>query len=148
MSERARKSASDKAPENTTTLRIAAALMSNGAGELLLVRKQGSRYFMQPGGKIEQGESADRALFRELEEELGLHVDRKRLTRLETVRAVAANEADTWIEAELFSVTVDEKVVAAAEIAEVAWVCLEQAERLCLAPLSRDYVLPWARRNL
>ena len=41
-------------------------------GRSLLVRKRGSTIFMQPGGKIESGESALDALTRELREEIGL----------------------------------------------------------------------------
>ena len=50
----------------TTTIRISAALMDDDAGRLLLVRKAGTRWFMQPGGKVEPGETALSALEREL----------------------------------------------------------------------------------
>ncbi|WP_408734888.1 NUDIX domain-containing protein [Asaia platycodi] len=38
-------------------IHIAAALLHDGAGRLLLVRKHGTVAFMQPGGKIEPGET-------------------------------------------------------------------------------------------
>lgn len=41
----------------TRTIRIAAALIDDDTGQLLLVRKAGTRWFMQAGGKIEDGES-------------------------------------------------------------------------------------------
>ena len=56
-------------------IRIAAAVVTDMAGRSLLVRKRGSTIFMQPGGKIESGESALDALTRELREEIG---DRRR----------------------------------------------------------------------
>jgi 8-oxo-dGTP pyrophosphatase MutT (NUDIX family) len=49
-----------------TGLRIAAALLIREDGHTLLVRKRGTTSFMQPGGKIDPGETAQRALVREL----------------------------------------------------------------------------------
>jgi 8-oxo-dGTP pyrophosphatase MutT (NUDIX family) len=59
-------------PQAPRIIRIAAALIDNEAGQLLLVRKNGTPWFMQAGGKIEDGESALAALRRELGEEIGL----------------------------------------------------------------------------
>lgn len=47
-------------------IQIAAALIDDDAGRLLLVRKAGTEWFMQAGGKIENGESPLSALRREL----------------------------------------------------------------------------------
>lgn len=124
------------------TLRIAAAIVVNAKGELLLVRKRGTRYFMQPGGKIEPGEPAREALAREIEEELGARVMPSRLAYVTRVEIEAANEANTLIDAELFRLTLDERVEAAAEIAEAVWVAPGQALTLELAPLTREHVLP------
>ena len=48
--------------ESLPTIRIAAALIRNERGEVLLVRKRDTQAFMQPGGKLEPGESAAAAL--------------------------------------------------------------------------------------
>ena len=64
----------DVTPSMASVLKIAAAVVSDLDGRLLLVRKQGTAFFMQPGGKIDLGETALAALCRELKEELGLHV--------------------------------------------------------------------------
>jgi len=54
------------------TIHIAAALIDDDAGRLLLVRKTGTLWFMQASGNIEGGEGAFAALRRELSEEIGL----------------------------------------------------------------------------
>ena len=60
--------------DGMTVIPIAAALIEDGAGHVLLVRKADTRFFMQAGGKIEPGEEPAAALVRELHEEIGLIV--------------------------------------------------------------------------
>jgi 8-oxo-dGTP diphosphatase len=125
------------------TIRIAAALVLRESGETLLVRKRGTRAFMQPGGKLEPGEDAHAALLRELEEEIGLTIDRALLVPLGRFEAVAANEPDSIVVADVFLVEIDElTVTAAAEIEEILWVLPQKAHELDLAPLTRDDILP------
>ena len=74
------------------TIHIAAAVMRDDKGRLLLVRKRGTVYFMQPGGKIEPGENARSALIRELREELNLELSQEELIPLGEFTDSAANE--------------------------------------------------------
>ncbi|MBE0402130.1 MULTISPECIES: NUDIX hydrolase [Halomonas] len=131
----------DVTPNTASVLKIAAAVVSDLDGRLLLVRKQGTAFFMQPGGKIDPGETALAALCRELKEELGLHVTEDRLLPLGVQKAPAANEPGMTIEAQLYGLVIDEPVEAAAEIAEAKWVSREQAWELPLAPLTKGYVI-------
>jgi DNA polymerase-3 subunit epsilon len=129
-------------------LRIAAAVVTDQGGRSLLVRKRGSSIFMQPGGKIESGESALSALTRELHEELGLVVDPDATEYIGSYRAVAANEENTVVRAEVFFLTTGDEPVAGAEIDELLWVERLDEISVEVAPLSRDSLLPlWAARS-
>ena len=127
-------------------IRIAAALLIDPQCRTLLVRKRGTQAFMQPGGKIDAGESPVEALVRELHEELGLRIDPAQAAHMGAFSAPAANEPGFEVHAELFRVDTAEAVVPAAEIEEVVWVAADQALAVALAPLTRDLILPLYRQ--
>ena len=123
---------------------IAAALIDDGAGRVLLVRKNGTEHFMQAGGKIEPDERPLCALRRELTEEIGLRVRGDEPRYLGRFSAPAANEPGYTVIAELFHIRITHTPVISAEIAEARWLTLNGAIDLPLAPLTRTYVLPLA----
>lgn len=120
-------------------IEVVAALIVDGAGRMLLVRKRGTNRFMQAGGKPDPGESSRRALVREVAEELSLDVDEAALVPLGRFETAAANEAGHLVRAEVFRLRLDAQPVAAAEIEEARW-CTE-AEALALG----DHLAPLAR---
>lgn len=127
-------------------IRIAAAVIADASGRLLLVRKRGTSAFMQPGGKIEPDEQPLDALVRELREELGMTVDPGLASRLGLFSAKAANEPDSTVEAELFALAfaaqpIESQPAAAAEIEEMIWLDPASANDIELAPLTREVVL-------
>lgn len=126
-------------------IRIAAALLMGADGRTLLVRKRGTRAFMQPGGKIDAGESAVAALARELNEELGLVIKPEDAQFLGEFCAAAANEPGFEVNCQLFGLHVDSDVTPAAEIEEALWVDAANIDLLPLAPLTRDAILPLYR---
>lgn len=131
-------------------LRIAAAIVMDPAGRTLLVRKRGTSKFMQPGGKMEENESAIEALARELQEEIGVDLDATDAEYLGLFRAVAANEEDTVVVAAVFAMTIDGPVAAGNEIEELLWI--DDAETdladIEVAPLTTEHLLPvWERRR-
>ncbi|WGW12008.1 NUDIX domain-containing protein [Saxibacter everestensis] len=128
-----------------TTLSIAAACLLTDDGELLTVRKRGTTKFMLPGGKREAGEDALSATLREVEEEVGLSLDAGSLRLLGRFNAAAANEADTRVEATVYSGRLPHQVFAAAEIEELRLVSMDTEFDDEYAPLLREKVLPALR---
>jgi 8-oxo-dGTP pyrophosphatase MutT (NUDIX family) len=130
-------------PESApSVLRIAAAMLVRADGRTLLVRKRGTTIFMQPGGKIDSGETAQRALVRELREELGISIDIQSLVPLGQFSAPAAHEAGVTVDAALFMVECDQTVQPAAEIEEAVWIESDALRDFPIAPLTDNYALP------
>ena len=123
-------------------IRIAAAVIIDADGRLLLVRKRGTSAFMQPGGKIEPDELPIDALVRELREELGLVIDPGAPSWLGSFSAQAANEPGVVVNAELFAMSLWGEPIPAAEIEEMIWLEPGPAGAISLAPLTLETVLP------
>ncbi|KDA06444.1 NUDIX hydrolase [Microbacterium sp. CH12i] len=126
-------------------IHVSAAVIHDAEGRVLVVRKQGTTRFMQPGGKPEAGENAAQTLARELDEELGLKVAEECLRPLGRFVSAAANEPGHRVVADAFALTIDAAdVTVQAEIAELRWITPADVNTLPLAPLSLEHLLPLA----
>lgn len=126
-----------------TVIAIVAAVVLDDDGRLLVVRKRGTTAFMQPGGKIEPGETPVESLAREVREELGVGIVDVR--DLGHHRAPAANEPGYTVDADLFSVRLDGEPRVGAEIEEMRWIDPGAPGGIELAPLTLGAVLDWVR---
>lgn len=122
-----------------SVIEVAAAVILDAGGRMLVVRKRGTEAFMQPGGKIMAGESADEALRREVVEELD--VAASSVQPLGRHVADAAHEPGQTVEADVFLVNLAGEPRAAAEIEEIAWVDPADPGDLPLAPLTEHAIL-------
>ncbi|WP_395639995.1 NUDIX domain-containing protein [Pseudolysinimonas sp.] len=136
-------------PPASRRIHVAAAIVTDTAGRAVVVRKRGTTGYMQPGGKIERGESALSALIRELREELGLEVDVDATEFLGSYEAAALNEPGRTVRAEVFALVTDSELHPAAEIDALHWLeSPTDVESVELAPLTLDVMLPlWAARR-
>lgn len=126
-------------------IHVSAAIILDADRRVLVVRKQGTTRFMQPGGKPEIGETPAETLTRELHEELGLELAPDDLEPLGRFVSEAANEPGHRVVADAFVVTIGAaEPVAQAELAELRWITPADAETLPLAPLSVEHLLPLA----
>ena len=62
------------APQACGLLPVAFAIVRNGSGQVLLVRRTDDGYWELPGGRVEVGESASAAVVREVAEEAGVAI--------------------------------------------------------------------------
>jgi 8-oxo-dGTP pyrophosphatase MutT (NUDIX family) len=131
--------------DSRPVIRVVAAVIVDADGRVLLVRKRGTTAFMQPGGKIDAGETAVAALQREIAEELRLVVPVSAIRPLGRHIAEAANEPGHVVDAELFMVSVQGQPLAAAEIDEIAWIDPATPGDIELAPLTREAVFALLR---
>jgi 8-oxo-dGTP diphosphatase len=118
-------------------IRVAAAVILDARGRMLVVRKRSTTAFMQPGGKIMPGESAVDALHREIAEELGVEAAASSVRPLGRHVAEAAHEPGHTVQADSFMVSLAGEPCAAAEIDEIAWVDPADPGDIELAPLTK-----------
>ncbi|AHF73319.1 Nudix hydrolase family protein [Candidatus Sodalis pierantonius str. SOPE] len=125
-------------------IHIAAAVITDPLGRVLLVRKRNTAFFMQPGGKIEAGERPATALVRELHEELQMQVAKQEdAAFLGQFTDIAANEPGYRLIADVFAVPAPAHIVtASAEIEDVIWLSPSASESIPLAPLTQKQLLP------
>ena len=123
-------------------IRIAAAVILDVAGRVLLVRKRGTTAWMQPGGKLEPGELPAATLARELNEELGYELDPATFEHWGRFGAAAANEAGHVVDCDVYLVRTDQVPLVSAEIEELRWLALDDDHGLEIAPLSLEHIFP------
>jgi len=123
---------------------ICSAMMLNPEGELLLVRKKGSKYFQLPGGKIAVGESDSEALVRELREELQFDTEPATLLFIGRHVTQAVNECDTLVEGYIYLIKLAMKLdfQPQAELEEVEWINKSNWQDYQLAHLAEEFVIP------
>lgn len=127
---------------------IAAAILLNERRQMLVVRKRGTTQFMQPGGKIDPGETPQQALHRELAEEIGLTLPDHAVRYEGVFREEAANEPGADVVAHAFTARLHTEVLPQAEIEEVRWLDLDAKPDLPIARLTETRMLPLARAAL
>jgi 8-oxo-dGTP diphosphatase len=128
----------------SAALKIACAIIVDDKSRTLLVRKANTDFYMQPGGKIERGESPLDCLKRELMEELGIAFSDPQMQYVGQFAEVAANEHNVMLEADLYMIRHTFQPRVSGEIEEYIW--LDAAdERDDLAPLTKNIVLGLVR---
>jgi len=123
-----------------------AGLLYLKAGRILLCRKNRSTSLLiLPGGKLEEGETAEECLLRECQEELG-DVAMTNLQRVGQYESPAAGHEDRTVRIELFAGELQGTPAPHSEIKELVWFGPEDDPSL-LAPSLRNIIFPDLRRR-
>jgi 8-oxo-dGTP diphosphatase len=127
-------------------LKISCAAIVDDNGRTLLVRKRDTDFYMQPGGKIEPGETPLACLKRELMEELGVSFPEAQMRYLGNFSEIAANEPDVMLAADIYLIRHNVHPIVSGEIADCIWLDPARDARDDLAPLTQNVVLGLVRK--
>lgn len=129
---------------STQKIIIASALLLNKNKDLLVVRKKNSKFFMLPGGKVDDNENFANTLIRELKEELNLTFDVNDFSYLGQHETQAVNESNTIVQGNIYLLLrpLLQLPTANAELEEVRFLAKNEYINYQLAHLLKEFALP------
>lgn len=116
--------------------------------KMLLERSVGKPAFIAPGGRIKDGETAEEALVRELEEEFGIGVREHDLELLGRFSAAAANHPGQQVHMDVFMVKAWQgDIVPHGEVEELLWTDSSLPEGVTIGSIFGHEVVPMLRER-
>lgn len=121
-------------------IEVSAICLFNAAGQVLTMRKAGTRGWMLVGGKPETGEDALTCVIREVDEELAITLDPTQIRFLGDFSSTAVNEGAPLL-AHVFTTSQQVNPRIRGEIAAARWVDPANPGQ-DQAPLNTDLIFP------
>ncbi len=111
--------------------------------KFLVGRSKGKSSFISPGGKLEPGETAEKALVRELHEEFSIEVAVSDLKSFGTFYAPATGQEDKYLQMDVFLVSRWKgDIQVNNEIEEIMWISSRIPDKINLGSIFEHDVLP------
>jgi 8-oxo-dGTP diphosphatase len=127
---------------NTIDIHKAAGILIRGR-KLLVERSKGKEFFIAPGGSIEDGETAEEAVIRELMEEFQVTVLPQDLSVFGTFRAAAAGQEEKIVEMQVFNVARWQgEPTADNEVEEIRWITSKPEAGIKIGSIFEHEVIP------
>ena len=124
--------------------KIGAAIIKNK--KLLMVRESSEPHFILPGGRPEADETAERALARELKEELGVKIVSAKYFK--TYETQHFKDKNVLVRMDVYFATIDGKPNAQGEIAEFKWMDGKYKEAgIRVASINEDFLIPELKKK-
>jgi 8-oxo-dGTP diphosphatase len=132
-------------------MRVSAGLIFNESGDFLVAERAYGKLAGKwefPGGKIEEGETAEMAIVREIKEELGVDIRPEKIVGVFSLPAVAQESEGGYAypekEIELVliqcSLFPNQKIISDGSHTEHAWIQFSECEKYDFAPLDREII--------
>jgi 8-oxo-dGTP diphosphatase len=111
--------------------------------KLLVERSKDKEFFIAPGGSIEDGETAEEAVIRELMEEFQVTVIPEDLSVFGKFRALAAGQEEKVVEMQVFNVAQWQgEPTADNEVEEIRWITSEPEGGIKVGSIFEHEVIP------
>lgn len=111
--------------------------------KLLITRAKGKDFFIAPGGKLEEGETALEALKRELLEELSISFEDENAIVFDTFYAPMLSDTSKTVRMDVFTINkYSGAIKISSEIEELKWVNSEWLKGLKSPSIFDEYVIP------
>jgi 8-oxo-dGTP diphosphatase len=111
--------------------------------KLLVERSMGKEFFIAPGGSIEENETPETAVIRELREEFQVEVDEADLSLFGIFTAQAAGQEEKVVEMTVFKVAQWQgEPTPDNEVEEIAWVTSANENGLKIGSIFEHEVIP------
>lgn len=116
--------------------------------KFLISRSKGKSFFVAPGGKLENGETSEESLQRELKEEFTIEIELVDLEKFGTFYAPAAGMEEKYLQSDIFLVRRWKgEIRADNEIEEIMWINSQLPEGIQLGSIFQHEVLPRLKRE-